>query len=234
LITLLIDLAIIGTVLFCAWRGFKNGLIRGAFGIVSLLLAIFIANAAAEAYSDETTGIISPFVSGMIETAVLEMADDGLEYHALAHDHNIDEADFGVAYMALRYIGLPEAGAVHIAERSLEFEAFDMDRSFADVIANRLSGTLSYVAVFTIAFLLISIIFAVIGNLIGVVFALPGLRLVDMIAGSALGLVKGLIIVYSVALVLRYFGLVMLETIEGTTILRHIINNNPIADILGI
>jgi len=234
LITFLIDIAIIGTVVFCGWRGFKSGLIRGVFGIVSLLLALFIANAAAEAYSDEATGIISPFVSGMIETAVLEMADDGLEYHALAHDHNIDEADFGLAYMALRYIGLPEAGAVHVAERSLEITELEESRSFADIIANRLSGTLSYVAVFTIAFLLVSIAFAVIGNLIRIVFALPGLRILDMIAGSLFGVVKGLIIIYTAAVVLRYFGLVMLETIENTTVLRHIINYNPIADILGI
>jgi len=234
LITLLIDLAIIGTVAFCAWRGFKNGLIRGVFGIVALLLSLFIANAAAQAYSDEAKGIISPFVSGMIESAVLEMAEDGIEYQVLAHDHNIDEADFGAAYMALRYIGLPEAAAVRIAERSLEVGDYDENFSFADVIADRLSGTLSYVAVFTIAFLLIAIAFAVIGNLIGFVFALPGLRFVDMIAGSAFGLLKGLLIIYTAAVVLRYFGLVMLSTIEDTTILMHIINNNPIADILGI
>jgi len=234
LLTLLIDLAIIGTVAFCAWRGFKNGLIRGVFGIVTLLLSLFIANAAAHAYSDEAKEIISPFVSGRIESAVLEMAEDGIEYQILAHDHNIDEADFGVAYMALRYIGLPEAAAVRVAERSLETDDYDQNVSFADVVADRLSGTLSYVAVFTVAFLLIAIVFAVIGNLIGFVFALPGFRIVDMIAGSALGLFKGLIIIYAVAVVLRYFGLVMLSTIEDTVILRHIINNNPIADILGI
>ena len=233
-LTFLIDVAIIGIVVFCAWRGYKNGLIRGVFGIVALLLSLFIANVAAQAYSEDAEGVISPFVSGMIESAVIEMADEGIVYQPLAHDHDIIHPEFGTAYMALRYIGLPESGAVRVAERSLEFEEGDMEVSLTDVVANRLSGTLSYIAVFAIAFILVAIAFAVIGNLIRVVFALPGLRLVDMIFGAALGFLKGLILIYTLAIVLRYFGLLMLETIEGTSILQHIINNNPLADILGV
>jgi hypothetical protein len=81
---------------------------------------------------------------------------------------------------------------------------------------------------------LIAIVFAVIGNLVGFVFALPGLRIVDIISGAALGLVKGMIIVLAVTVIIRYFGLVFLPTIEGTTLLRYFVNNNPIANMLGI
>jgi len=232
--TFFIDVAIIGIIVFCAWRGYKNGLIRGVFGIAAILLSLFIANVAAQAYSEDANDILAPFVSGMIESAVLEMADEGIEYQPLAHDHDIHDADFGTAYMALRYIGLPEPAAVRVAERSLDIELHEIDTSFTDIVANRLSNALSYVAVFTVAFLLVAIVFAVVGNLIGFVFALPGLRIVDAILGAILGVAKGFIIVYTIAVVLRYFGIVMLETIEGTTILRHLINYNPIADILGI
>ena len=232
--TFLIDLAIIGIVAFCAWRGYKSGLIRGVFGVVSLIAAIFVANITAQAYSGEAKSMLMPFVSGIIDSTISKLAEDGIEYQAIAHDHNIDDVDFGTAYMALRQLGLPEAAAVNVAERTLEVEEDEQTFSLADLIAERLSSSLSYVAVFGIAFLLIAIVFAVIGNLVGVVFALPGLKLVDLIAGAVFGLFKGIIIIYTIAVIIRYFGLLLQSTIEGTSILRYIINNNPIASLLGV
>jgi len=232
--TFLIDVSVIGAVIFCGWRGFKNGLIRSVFGVVSLIVALLIANIAAQAYSGETKSMLMPFISGMVGTTMTDMADEGLEYQALEHDHDVDDADFGVAYMVLRQIGLPEAAAVRIAEKSIEIEEDEQFRFFSDVIADRLSSAFSYVAVFGIAFLLLAIAFAVIGNLVGFVFALPGLKYVDMIAGSVFGLFKGIIIVYSVAVIIRYFGLLVLPALERTAILRYIVNNNPIANLLGV
>ncbi|MDR2590055.1 MAG: CvpA family protein [Oscillospiraceae bacterium] len=232
---LLIDIAVLGIIAFCTWRGFKNGLIRGVFGVVSLIAALLLANIAAQAYSDNAKDMMMPFASGIIESAFNEMIDEGIEYQAIAHDHDIDDIDFGSAYTALRQIGIPEAAAVSIAEQAI----FARDQSdepilLHDLIAERLTASLSYVAVFGIAFLLLSIAFAVIGNLIGFVFSLPGLKLVDTIAGTGLGLFKGVLIVYAIAVIIRYFGVIMLPTLERTTILNSIVNNNPIANILGI
>jgi len=234
MVTILIDLAVIGTVAFCGWRGFKGGLIRGAFGVVSIIVALLVANIAAQAYYGETKGMLMPFVGGIIDSTMTEVAEDGVEYQALAHDHEVEDADFGVAYMTLRQLGLPEAAAVSIAEKSIEIEEDERDGYFSDVIADRLSTAFSYVAVFGIAFLLLAIVFAVIGNLVGVVFALPGFKYIDMISGSVLGLFKGVMIVYTAAVIVRYFGLLFLPILERTTLLRYIVNNNPIANILGV
>jgi len=230
----LLDFIIVGTIAFCAWRGYKNGLIRGVFGVVSLIASLLVANMAAEAYADEAKDVLVPFVSGMLDSTISELSDDGVVYQAIAHDHEIDDVDFGTAYLALRYIGFPEAGAVKLAELSVESEENEPRGYFSDVIADRVSSTLTYVAVFGIAFLLIAIVFAVIGNLVGFVFALPGLRLVDIIAGSVFGLFKGVIIVYTVAVILRYFGILVLDTLESTSLLIYLVNNNPIANLLGV
>ena len=232
--TFLIDLAVIGTVVFCTWRGYKSGLIRGVFGVVALIVSLFIANATAQAYSGEAKSMLMPFVSGIIDSTITSLAEDGIEYQAIAHDHNIDDIDFGTAYMALRQLRLPEAAAVSVAEKTLEIGNDRQLDTLADMIADRLTTSLSFVAVFGIAFLLCAIVFAVIGNLVGVVFALPGLRLVDIIAGSVMGMIKGIIIIYTVGVIIRYFGLLMLPTLEATSILKNIVNNNPIANILGV
>jgi len=234
LTTFIIDVAVVGTVVFCGWRGYKNGLIRGVFGVVSLIVSLMVANIAAQAYSNEAKGMLMPFVSGIIDTTISDMADEGIVYQPLAHDHGIDDPDFGTAYTALRYIGFPEAASVRVAEQAIEKDDDDKDFLFSDMIAERLSTTLSYVAVFGIAFLLIAIVFAVTGNLIGLVFSLPGLKLIDIIAGSCLGIIKGIIIIYTVAVIIRYYGVLILPILEGTTILKSIVNNNPIANMLGI
>ena len=226
-----IDLAIIAIVAFCGWRGYRNGLIRGAFGVVSLVVSLFVANIAATAYSEEFTGMLKPFLGGIVETTLVKMDEQGIEYIPEEHDHENLTDDFGTAYTVLRQIGLPEASAVRIAELAVEnnFSGY-----LADMVADKLSSVLAFVAVFGIAFLLLAIVFTVIGNLVGFVFSLPGLRLVDAIAGVALGLVKGLIIIYAIATVIRYFGLLASSTVEQTSVLYHIVNKNPIADMLGL
>jgi len=235
LISFLIDIAIIGTVVFCGWRGYKNGLIRGVFGVVSLVLALFVANFAAQAYSDDAEVLLLPFASGIIESTMNDLDDEGIRYHPIAHDHEISDDFFGRAYMTLREIGLPEAAAVTIAEQSRLLELHGDDgRSFIEIVASKLTGSLAFVGVFAVAFLLISIVFAVIGNLIGLVFSLPGLRFVDIIAGAACGIAKGIIIVYVLAVIIRYFGLVILPILEDTTVLYFLVNNNPIANMLGV
>ena len=224
----MIDLAIIGIVVFCAWRGFRNGLIRGVFGVVTLIVALFIASIAANAYSDEFTGMLSPFVGGIVDTTLTEMRHENVDYDDVDHDNDSD--DFKAAYTALRRIGLPTPAAMRVAELAVDE---DSELSLSDSIAERLSSALAYVFVFGIAFVLVAIIFAVIGNLIGFVFSLPGLRIVDCITGVIFGFAKGMLIVMALAAVVRYFGLFALEIVEETSVLNYLINNNVVADMFG-
>ena len=238
LTTFAIDLAIIAIIAFCGWRGYKNGLIRGIFGVVALIVSIFVANVAAEAYSEEFTGMLKPFAGGIVDTTLTEMEEKHIKYDPGENKHENKSEEFRTAYTALRQIHLPEPSAVRIAEMVVDIKDPEIDFNIrgilSDLIAEKLSSVFAYVAVFAIAFTLIAIVFTVVGNLIGFVFSLPGLKLVDTIAGTAFGLVKGLIIVYTLAAVVRYFGLLALDTLEGTSILNSIVNNNPIANMLGL
>ena len=126
---LLIDLAIIGIVVFCTWRGYRSGLIRGVFGVVTLVVSLFLASFAATAYSDEFTGALTPFVGGIVETTLSDMVAEDVKYELVDHDN--DSEDFKVAYTALRRIGLPVPAAIHVAEKALE----DAEGSLADSIA---------------------------------------------------------------------------------------------------
>ena len=227
--TFAIDLAIISIIAFCGWRGYRNGLIRGVFGVVSLIVAMIIANIAASAYSEELTGVVKPFVGGIIDSTLNEIVEKDTRYDTISHEK--DSTEFRIAYTALRQVGLPESAAESVCERVINDDAEGL---LSDMISDKLSSILAFVALFGIAFLLAAIIFAVIGNLINFVFSLPGLKMVDIVAGVALGLLKGFLIVMAIATVVRYFGLLAISTVEKTTVLNYFVNNNPIANMLGI
>jgi len=252
MVVLALDLAVIAIVVFCGWRGYKNGLIRGVFGVVSLVVSLFLASVAATAYSTEFKEMLNPFVGGFVDSALVEIIGGGADADADSESNAAANADidagseqrefedesenFITAYTALRKIGLPEAAAERVAQMTTEDdEEQDTHPAFlSDLIADKLSSALAFAAVFGIAFLLLSIIFTVVGNLIGFVFSLPGLRLLDIIAGVAFGLAKGLIIVLALAAVVRYIGILAPETLAKTSVLKYLVNNNLIANRLGI
>ena len=234
MVILALDIAVIAIVAFCGWRGYRNGLLRGVFGIVSLVVSLFVASIAATAYSGDFKEMLSPFVGGVIDKALTDIMDEGSKSDLGGFDGKSD--NYKTAYTALRRIGLPEPAAAHVAALATEGgkDGVTPETTLSDLISDKLSSTLAFVIVFGIAFLLLAIIFAVIGNLVGFIFSLPGLRIIDIITGIAFGLAKGLLIVYTLAAVVRYAGLLAPDTINGTTVLKYIINNNPIADIIGI
>ena len=230
LLILFLDLTVVAVVAFCGWRGYRNGLIRGAFGVVALIAALFIANIAAKAYSGEFTGMLKPFVGGIVETTLAELADEDSDFISASSKSEYQKNS--IARSVLSQIGLPDVSAERVAELAVQSD--EPDTSFTDVITEKLCSTLAFVAVFGIGFILLSIIFAVIGNLVGFVFSLPGLKLVDSITGVLFGVCKGVLIVLALATVVRYFGLLARSTLEETKILQYVVNNNAVANMLGL
>ena len=53
MIGLIIDIVLIAIVVFCAWRGFRAGLITSIIGVVAVVVAIYGANLIAATYSGE-------------------------------------------------------------------------------------------------------------------------------------------------------------------------------------
>ena len=230
ILLLIIDLAVVAIVAFCVWRGFRNGLIRSVFGVAALIAALFIANILAKTYCEEFTGMLKPFIGGIVETTLTEMFDEESEYEE--YSSRYVNQGFEKTYSVLRQMGLPDVSAARVAEQASQED--DSGGYLADTISDKLASVFAFVAVFGIAFILLAIVFAVIGNLIGFVFALPGLKIVDITAGASFGLIKGLLIVFTLATVVRYFGLLAPSALNGTIVLNYIVDNNLIADMLGL
>lgn len=260
-----IDGVLVLIVAFFAWRGYRNGFIRGIFGILAVVIAIYGANLAASAYSSEFTGMLKPFVGGVVDKAVGNVLNtDGStnadsagtgdktpsgsatpsETSTTSEPAKTPKPDtvltgdektnvFDVSFAALRDIGLATGASKLIADK-VGAEMTSVGQTMSVYLTEKLSDSLAYIAVFAIAFILIAIIFAVIGNIFNLALSIPGLNQADNIIGLILGILKGLLIVLVIAVVIRYFGLVSSENIEKTTVLSFLLNKNPLANILGI
>jgi uncharacterized membrane protein required for colicin V production len=257
---LAIDIVLVLIVAFSAWRGFKNGFIRGIFGVLAIIIAIYGANLIAKTYSGEFTGMLEPFVGGIVDKNIIGVTDDDTadgedesppddvaspapddaapeddtadidEEAALAEPHS---DIYDISYKALRGVGISEEAARLMAEK-VDGEIDSVGQQLTNNLTEKLCSMLAYIAVFGISFILIAIIFAVIGNVVNLAFSLPGIQTVDKIIGLVMGIARGVLIIFAIGVVVRYLGLVSAGTVEKTVLLDYVVNNNPIANILGI
>lgn len=218
---------------FCAWRGYKNGIIRGVCGILAIIIALYCGNIVANMYSEDFNGMLSPFINGMVDTSentVMSKPDE-----AVVHISNSEKTDvYMVSYAIIRQMGIVESAATKMAEE-VQAECTSVDQTMRSAIGDKLSSRFSYIVVFCVAFAMIAILFAVIGNVINISFQIPILGIAEPILGIVLGAIKGIIIMYTVAMFLRYLGIVIPDGIlNGTGLIFKLVNSNPVANKLGI
>jgi uncharacterized membrane protein required for colicin V production len=235
---LIIDAVLIFILALCIYRGWRNGLIRGVCGLLALLLSIVIANTAASAYSHTFDDMLKPFVGGIVESTMQNVlhpsgSDDSGTDPSASGDEIPPSGTYAVTAGVLGKLGIVTSAAERLAGE-ISDETDSVGYVLSAVITDKLCGIIAYILVFAVAFILCAIVFAVLGNLINLVFAIPGLKLADSVAGCVFGLGRGLIVIFFIALLLRYLGFLTAGTVEKTRLLEYIIQNNPIANALGI
>lgn len=235
---IIIDVVLIGIIALCAYRGFRTGLIMSLIGIIAVVVAVYGANLIATTYSSEFTGIAEPFVSGLIDTAATKLLNTGASASGDTPKEALkagEESDvLKVASSVLRELGLTEEVAGGIAEEVAMRER-TVSAKMAETLAKFLSEKLCFVATFVISFALIMIITTALGNVLDLVFGLPGLETLNHVLGGVLGAGKGIVIVLVITLVCRYLGLLIGdELVNSSIMLRTLVESNALASILNL
>ena len=86
---IVIDIVLALIVILFVWRGYKNGLIISLVGALALVIAFAGANIVARTFSDEFSGMLEPFVGGVVDKAVsgvLMGGEDGVYVDGLTVD----------------------------------------------------------------------------------------------------------------------------------------------------
>lgn len=211
----IIDLVLLGILIICTWSGYKKGLIMGVGGILCIIISIYGANLLATSFAGEVVPAMRPFASGYAENMIngensqvkKNMGWDGSGYSIddLLANNPDKSRQFGAeCYMAL---GIDEGSSERMAAMAVDYAEANQT-GMVDAVVQILCEKVSYVGCFVLAFVLILIVFTVIGNLPNLSFKIPNLDMVNDIAGAVLGLVTGIMFCALAVWALKFMGMI--------------------------
>ena len=235
----LLDLALVAVIAISVWNGYKKGLIMGVGGILVLVISILVGNALSNAYSQEVITAMRPFASGYTDKLLTKSV-----YAALG----VDDSEYSIADLleqspdlgqtasadALHSLGLSTDAAKDAAEEAVRYAA-ENDASLSDSLTEIVCSKVAFAAAFLLFFLLCAIVLTVLGNITNLSFRIPYLGSGNEVGGAVCGLIEGFLICLVIAWTLRFAGIIFPDgMLEGTWLLKFLMNHNMLAAYLGI
>lgn len=242
---IIIDLLLIAIILICTWTGYKKGLIMGVGGILVIIVSIFGANLIANVFSYDVIPAMRPFASGYLEgklargssedeAGVLEQL--GLSVgewsveDMIANDPSLKQKISEATFLSL---GITEETSTEMAEDVADYMG-DNSSGIVASMAEILCMRISHVAYFSMTFLILLILFTVIGNITNLSFKIPNFDRGNDIIGAALGLVTGIMFCMMLVWALKYAGIVIGgDTMSETILAKMFMNGDHLSKILG-
>ncbi len=219
---LIIDLALLALIILCTLKGRKRGLISGLIAVFFLIVALYASKLLADTYSGGFTSMIDPFISGIVDKNTDEAIQTG-------SDIDIKEQ----AGAALKSVGILRSAADNLAEDIAETTR-EGGYVLRNAVVEKLCAVYAYVLTASVVFILLIILYKVVANIISLDFKLPGLDNMDSVLGLVFGFIKGLVLVFAIAWLMRFTGLVIKEETVGKTILLKLFMSiNPLIAIFG-
>ena len=236
-----IDLVLIAILVICAWTGYKKGLLMGIGGILAIVVALYGANLLANVFSYDLEPALRPFVFGYAEgvingsnsTVRTDMGWGRYDYSMedLLGQHPERQEEF--CQTCYETVGFDPTTAESMAKRAVTY-AQESGGTVTGAMKHVLSQSVSYVAIFIVAFLLIVIVLTVIGNLPNLSYKIPKLDLLNDIAGAVLGLVTGFLFCVILVWALKFFGLLLGDALSESGIGGWLLEKNYLLPYLGI
>lgn len=216
---LLYDVAVVAILAFFVWRGWKKGLLLSLCGLAVVLVSFLGAGFIADTLDTPLADAIAPKLEETIDEQLT------LHYDDLGVDSPLD---------ALREMGGLFSWAADAVEEAQDSTVGTAVGDLAARAAGLLATAIAYRVIFALAFLVLFILLTVLLHALNVVARLPGLHLCNGLGGGAIGLVKGVIVLYVVIACLRLFsGLITPQAEENTYVLRFFLRFDLVSALFG-
>lgn len=213
---LIYDVIVLAILGFALWRGWHKGLLLSLCGLAVVVVSFLCAGFLADTLDDPLADALTPQFTQRIEERFYDHAaqqDAGAPPQSLAETLREMGGLYAVAADTLDDVGDAVGDDIHAA---------------ATHAAQAVASSIVYIIVFALAFLLLVILLTLLLRGLDLVARLPGLNFCNHLGGGAIGLVKGVIILYVVIACLRLFsGLLTPEVEENTTILKFFLRFDP-------
>ncbi len=220
---LIYDVVIAAILLVFFFLGRRKGFVLTLCGLAAIFVAFFGARLATDALTPQVTEALEPHIQAFVHDKLgadveqlLTLEEDGLVSEVLRalglHDKLTDAVGSAMAQNAAQ--GTADAAAA-------------LSTALAEVVAG--------ILIFLVAFLVILLVWKLISRLLDLAARLPVINFLNRTLGGLAGLVKGCLLLFLAAWVLRLTDdIIPRQAVEQTTLLRFFFNTNPLDLISGI
>ena len=234
---LIFDIVILLILAVFALLGAKRGLLLSLCGLLAVLVAFIGASAVSDIMAPKVAAYLEPKFAAALEQRLEEQIQsaswqsDGSAGAAGAVTP--DDPPLQDVLNVLKDMGFYQS-AVDAVDEAVRAGMTEVAASAAAAVAASIAGSVAHMLIFGLSFVLILILWTILSRALDLVARLPGLHALNKTGGALLGLVKGCILLFVCAWVLRYLGnIIPEEAVDQTRLLKFFMTTNPVTLILG-
>lgn len=185
---LLLDLVILGLLVYWCVMGFRRGLILSLCSLLAVVVALaggwYLANHAYEPLAERLEPIILPVVNERADEVISSEASGLVPSEETASDQAATDRS--------------SSGPLSILSGSLQNQVGQQLENFKNNAVQQLAAsiaqTVAKAVLFLVGFLVILLVWNILFHALHLVAKLPGLHLLNKVLGGAFGLVKGILL----------------------------------------
>ena len=231
---LVFDIAIVVILILFAWRGASRGFVLSLCGLLAVVVAFVGASFLASLLAPKVGAALEPRFAQAIEERLEEQFQQSVpegDTAGLTEGENYPMQD---VLSVLRDMGLYE-DLVNTIDQAVQDGMTAVAANAAAAVAAAIAQSVAYTVIFTVAFALILIAWKVFSHAVDLVAKLPGLNFLNKTGGAAMGLIKGVLILFLAAWLIQYSGkLIPEETVQQTHLLKFFMTTNPMTLLQGL
>ncbi len=211
---------VIGILAVMTFLGFKKGLIKMVLSMISLIVTIIAVS------------IVTPIISDLIKdnTSVMATIEAAVDESLEIDDEVLDNVQLDV----IDNLEIPDVIKNLIKDNETIEKYKEMGiESFNTYVVKLVANTIFNVIVFVVSFIIVFIAVRIVFAAINLISKLPVIHQVNTLAGTVVGFVEGVIIVWIFFAVVTMFGstefgMDVFAQINGNAFLSFVYNNNLI------
>lgn len=223
---LIYDLVILAVLALFVWRGASRGLVLSFLGLIAVSAATAGAALASRTLAPQVSSALEPKFAAVIEEKLEE------ELHASGLDR-VEQLPLQDVLAVLKEIGFYE-DIVDTVSQAIQSGMIPAAANAAATVAAAAAQKAASCLIFSVVFSLLMAVWTFLRRILRRAARLPGVRLLNKTGGAALGLIKGCILLFIAAWILRFLGnLIPENAVQQTYLLRFFMTTNPVALLLG-
>ncbi len=223
---LILDIAVAAVLLIFILHGASRGLLLSLCGLVAVLVAFVGASLFSDLLAPQVSAYLEPHFASAIQSGLEQQMQGAFQSGAAQAGEDIPLTD---VLNVLKDMGFYQS-AVDAVNEAVENGLTSVAAGTAAAVAASIAGSVARTVLFALSFGAILVLWTILSHVLDLVARLPGLHFLNKTGGALLGLLKGCLILFLCAGVVRYLGNILPEEmVEQSHLARIFFTVDPLS-----